>query len=283
MIRSMANTKLFYIMGTSKEPAFTGGFFHEYDISRNEKMMIGCRTGDEYSVDAVYEYTMPGHLESELMQTLPGSETSILVSDLPEESLDILYAADGASLTYYAMDGIVCFSMTGPDNDQHPFAEKAESLTGAPLTQNEHGGYNFSGDGYSLTIKFGQGNASWEYEMEVAEGFLHPYIHDIYPEEYEPDLPVALKEKPYSMATSYSVGDETAVEMERTYVIKDKEAAEEALDVLKKTLLDYPGFDFGRDSGRTSLTCNIKEYNFSCVLEPKDDKLLLKTIFRYRQ
>jgi hypothetical protein len=257
-----------------------GQIQRSYQISDNEWLRFSWMEQEDFLINVTYEYRMPGHLQSEPMQTLLNGTPAVLLSDLPETFLDIL-STNGVSIYYSPADSYLCYTVKTEDNEDHQaIADRAAEAVGQALLENDHGGYNYQGEEFRLTIKFGEGTAGWEYEKETDEGFTHPFLHDLFPVSYLPMLPDVIQAEPFAMSTGYSKTQEgIIVEMARTWAFEDEAAVKEVIETLEAALQDYPGLR----TDHQNIECMIKEYSFSCRSSEKEGQWVLDLEFRYSE
>lgn len=255
-----------------------------YNIAHNEKMSIDCNYGDEYHIKARYEFKTPVQASAELMQQLIDSTGKVLLSELTEGYLSILKDYDVLGLSYRPTENMLTYSIQGPKSeDVQPIAVRAGQVIGVKLTANDRGGYQCGGQDYAFTIKLAGDRVGWELEKKQSLGFVHPYIHDVFPASFVPNLPEALKAEPQVLQTGYSEGETGVyVSFERTWLVDEATKASNVFKELGDSIKGYPGYNVTNEAGRQVANCSVKGYGVEYSLAEQGSQRRITIAIRYR-
>ena len=257
-----------------------------FNINNKDTMSIQHISEEDKSIiKTAYTYKIPGHLESTSMKSLLDDPTKSLLGNYLEDYQKILGETfEGLALSFYPEEKILAYEMTVAESENvQEIVRKAESILKGEFALNNKGQYRFNSEKISYTIKPGNGLIGLIIEEEVDASFIHPYIHDVYPVEYQPEMPPALRETPFSMETQYHNDKETDyIVLTKTWRFKEESQSKEVWGELDNKLQDLHGYNAYTNQETDTINCTIKEYGYECNLFKKGDHWIISTAFRYQ-
>ncbi len=249
--------------------------------------------GDDVSIDfweeeeqvfiqARYQYNEPSHKDSQLMQELIANPQASILQGLPGKYWKIMgESPQSFSLSYIPDENSICYGISVPDDGNlDEILGNAEKAFNGEYISGKEGSYGFETDEYTAIIKCNGDSIGLEINEVPPADFTHPYIHDIYPEQYDPQLPDALQKMPFSMETEYSIGDEYDMVVLRKVWRLEENEAKQAWQELEAALCGKHNFESDTNSEKYGMRCVLIEYSYECNLEKKGEHWIFSVGYR---
>lgn len=261
--------------------------------TRGDKERLSFTTnGDDMSIEfweeknqvfikARYQYNKPSHKDSSLMQALVDDPQACLLDGLPKKYWDILEEPQDFSLSYIPDENTVWYSMGVPDTGNlEAIIENAEKVFEGEFISSKDGCYNYESDEYKVQIKCNGDKIGIEIGKEAPVDFSHPYIHEIYPSHYDPQLPDALQKAPFIMETKYSMSNDYEMVALSKFWRFGEEEAKQAWQELQAAICEEEKYASEKNGEKYQMRCFLTEYIYECNLEKKGEHWMLTVEYR---